>query len=125
MNAKSNFEISLILLVVWAFLCAVWNVYGSVQLAYGGRALGPTASILGAGFALALAVVLVITFLIWPIAYRWLAIVPIVLAGMTIWNAFRLDPALWPSEFWRWAGIAVNALGVGGGALAFLAPRRA
>ena len=124
MNAKSSTEFSLLLLVVWAILCAAWNAYGAVKLASGGQALGPTATIMGAVLALALAVFLIISFRKWPSAYRWLTLVPCVLAAMTIWSALMLDPALWPSEFWRWAGILVNVLGVVGSALAFLTPRK-
>lgn len=123
MNAKSYAHASLLLLVVWAVLCAVWNVYGVAQLSTGGQALGPTASILGAGLALVLALLLIVALRKWPSAYRWVTLVPCVLAAMTIWNAFRLDPAQRPSEFWRWAGVVVNGLGVAGSALAFLAAR--
>ena len=124
MNAKSSTEFSLILLVVWAILCAIWNAYGAAQLARGGQALGPTATIMGAVLAISLAIVLIISFRNRPSAYRWLTLVPCVIAAMTIWSALRLDPALWPSEFWRWAGILVNAIGVVGSALAFLTPRK-
>jgi hypothetical protein len=79
---------------------------------------------MGAGLAVALAVLLILAFLKWPSTYRWLTLAPLVIAGMTTWNAFKLDPSLWPSEFWRWAGIAVNALGVAGSITAFFAHRR-
>lgn len=124
MSTDLSAESSLAILVLWAILCAVWNAYGAVQLSSGGQALGPTATIMGAVLALALAVLLIISFRKRPSAYRWLTLVPCALAAMTIWSAFRLDPALWPSEFWRWAGILVNVLGVVGSALAFLAPRK-
>lgn len=68
-------------------------------------------SLMGTGLAVALAVLLILAFLKWPAAYRWLTLAPLVIAGMTIWNAFNLVSSLWPSEFWRWTGIAVNALG--------------
>jgi hypothetical protein len=111
-------DVSIVMLVVWSVLCTAWNFYGAVQLSSGGQALGPTASLLGAGFTMALGIVLVVVFRNWPVAYRWLVLVPAALAAFTIWNAFRLDPALWPSEFWRWAGIVLNGLGVAGSALA-------
>jgi hypothetical protein len=34
------------------------------------------------------------------------------LAFSAVAGAFLKDPALWPSEFWRYAGIAINAFGV-------------
>lgn len=40
-----------------------------------------------------------------------------------LWNvygafqAFTASPALWPSEFWRYAGVAVNAIGMIGAVL--------
>lgn len=105
-------KISLFVLLIWALLCVVWNVYGSVQIANGGRALGPTATIAGAVLIAVLATALVVTHRRWVWAYRILAVLGAAMAAFTIWNSFRLDPGLWPSEFWRWAGIAVNALGV-------------
>lgn len=109
---------SLVILLIWASLCVVWNVYGRLQLANGGRALGPTATLTGAGVIVGIGLALLFTSSRWPLIYQALAGLCIAMAAMTIWNAFRLDPALWPSEFWRYAGIAVNSLGVLGGLMA-------
>jgi flagellar motor component MotA len=42
-------------------------------------------------------------------------------ATMAINQAFTADQSLWPSEFWRYAGAALNALGVLGGTLGIIA----
>jgi hypothetical protein len=113
-------DISLVVLVAWAVLCVFWNTYGAIQLSMGGRALGPTATFSGAGFIILLGAILIITSGLWPGIYPWIAVLAAALAALTIWNAFRLDPSLWPSEFWRWAGIVLNGFGVGGAVIAVI-----
>lgn len=100
-----------ILLVGWGVLCCAWNAYGAAQIASGRPALGPTATFAGAGVALVLAILFVVTFNRWPRVYKTLAILAALLAVVTIWNAFMLDPSLWISEAWRWAGVLLNAIG--------------
>ena len=39
-NRDSLTGISLVVLVTWAVLCVIWNMYGAIQLSAGGRALG-------------------------------------------------------------------------------------
>ena len=112
--------LGLAILVTWAGLCAIWNTYGAIQISTGGRALGPTASLLTAGFTILLAILLILASERWPRLFRWLTIVAAALAALTIWNAFRLAPSLWPSEFWRWAGVALNGLGVVGALIALI-----
>lgn len=113
------------MLVFWAGLCAIWNAYGAMQISTGGRALGPTATFAGAGFAVLLAVALIVASGRWPWFFRALAIAGAALAALTIWNSFILDRSLWPSEFWRWAGIVLNAFGIIGAITAVLfTPRR-
>jgi hypothetical protein len=119
-NRTSLTGISLAVLATWAALCVIWNVYGAIQLSMGGRALGPTASWSGAGFIVLLGVLLVVTSKSWPRAYPWLALLAAALAAPTVWKAFTLDPSLWPSEFWRWAGIVLNVFGVGGAVIAVI-----
>jgi hypothetical protein len=112
--------ISLVVLVTWAALCVFWNAYGAIQLSTGGRALGPTASWSGAGFIVVLGALLIVTSKLWPRIYPWISLLAAALAALTIWNAFKLDPSLWPSEFWRWAGIVLNGFGVGGAVIAVI-----
>ena len=60
---------------------------------------------------------LVVSVRRWPVVYAILSAIAGLLALVTVVNAFTADPSLWPSEFWRYAGIAVNAVGVLGAAL--------
>jgi hypothetical protein len=113
-------DISLVVLVGWAALCVFWNTYGAIQLSMGGRALGPTATLSGAGFIVLLGAFLIVTNRLWPRIYPWIAMLAAALTALTIWNAFKLDPSLWPSEFWRWAGIVLNGFGVGGAVIAVI-----
>jgi hypothetical protein len=112
------------ILVLWAGLCAVWNAYGAMQLSTGGRALGPTATFAGAGFAILLAIILIVASNRWPRVCRALAVAAGALAALTVFNSFILDKTLWPSEFWRWAGIVLNAFGVVGAAITALSSGR-
>jgi hypothetical protein len=36
---------------------------------------------------------------------------------VAVYQAVTGDPSLWPSPFWRWAGAALNMIGVVAGAL--------
>jgi glucan phosphoethanolaminetransferase (alkaline phosphatase superfamily) len=119
-NRTSLKDISLVVLVAWAALCVFWNTYGAIQLSMGGRALGPTATLSGAVFIVLLGAILIVTSRLWPRIYPWIALLAAALAALTIWNAFKLDPSLWPSEFWRWAGIVLNGFGVGGAVIAVI-----
>jgi uncharacterized membrane protein len=64
---------------------------------------------------------LVISFNRWAVIYGLLSAIGGLLALYTVVNAFVADPSLWPSEFWRFAGVAVNAIGVIGGAFGIAA----
>jgi uncharacterized membrane protein len=78
----------------------------------------------GAGIIVVLGAILIMANRLWPRIYPWIALLAAALAAMTIWNAFKLDPSLWPSEFWRWAGIVLNGFGVGGATLAVIGSLR-
>ncbi len=112
--------VALWLLVGWGLLCTAWNLYGAVQIANGRPALGPTATYAGAGLALALTFLFLITSGRWPLAYKLLAAFAAVVAGFTVWNAFALDPSNWNFQFWRWAGAGLNAVGIVGAVLAIV-----
>jgi hypothetical protein len=96
----------------WALLAAAWNVAGVVLIANGGRAPGPTASLLGAAVLIVIGVGLVATSNRSAIIYAALSIVSAAMAGGAVYNALTADPSLWPSEFWRYAGIILNGTGV-------------
>lgn len=91
---------------------AAWNVVGVILLSMGLRSPGPTASLSMAVILLVVGAIIVFG------AYRqkWLYLVASCLAGiggfLAIYQAFNLDPALWPSEFWRYAGVALNSVGL-------------
>ena len=99
-------------LVAWAIMAAVWNFAGVWLVEHGQRALGPTASTEGGLVLLAIVVALVGLAKRWPLAYALLAAACGLLAFSAVAGAFVRDPALWPSEFWRYAGAAINAFGV-------------
>jgi uncharacterized membrane protein len=54
------------------------------------------------------------------LVYKLLAAFAAVVAGFTVWNAFVLDPSNWNLQFWRWAGAALNAVGILGAVLAIV-----
>ncbi|MFO1122501.1 MAG: hypothetical protein U1F47_09300 [Hyphomicrobiales bacterium] len=108
-----------IVLAAWAGLCAAWNVCGALQLAYGLRPLGPGTNLAAAAFLLLMAAAFLVSARRRPAFFLVLAAVGAVLAGLTIWNAFTLRALYWPSGFWRFVAVALNALGIGGAILAF------
>lgn len=98
-------------LVAWSVLAAAWNFYGAYQLAKGLQPLGPTATVLGGVLALVLGAALVATSRRWPMVYMLLAAIAGLLAMITVVGAFTQDPALWPSDLWRYAGAILNIMG--------------
>ena len=103
----------------WALLAAAWNVAGVALIANGARAPGPTASLLGAALLVTIGVGLFAMSSRSAIIYAGLSIVSAAMAGAAVYNALTADPSLWPSEFWRYAGIILNGIGAfaGGAAL--------
>lgn len=97
--------------LAWALLAAAWNVAGVALIANGGRAPGPTASLLGAAILIAIGVGLVASCKRFTLAYAALSLVSVLMASAAVFNALTADPSLWPSEFWRYAGIALNGAG--------------
>ena len=109
----SKYRLSLLLQVIHAILCVAWNGIGLWQKAYGQATIGPTAS----WAALAMSVVLAAALYFLLRAgkerpYLALSLVAALLALVAVIGGFTKDHALWPSEFWRWAGIVVNSIGV-------------
>ena len=98
--------------VSWALLSALWNVVGVTLVTHGAHALGPTPSISAAAALLAIAATCVETIGRAPVVYMVVSIAAGLLALAAVVNAFTADPSLWPSEFWRYAGTALNAVGV-------------
>ena len=113
--AEKNYRISLFLMLSHAFLTIVWNVIGLGLLSQGKPALGPTAT----SAAIVLFILLSIGYIFfsrknYSIVYLVLAGIGAALAGYAITGGLTKEHSLWPSEFWRYAGIAVNALAVMG-----------
>ena len=110
---KNKYDISLLFLLSHALLSIVWNIIGLWLLSQGKQALGPTATYA----AIVLLLLLSAGYIFfskkdYSKIYLVLASMGAALAGYAIAGGLTKDPALWPSEFWRYAGIAVNALGV-------------
>lgn len=109
--------IALLLQAAWAIASALWNFYGAFQISKGLPALGPTATYGGGILALALLAALVVSVRRWPLVYVILSAAGGLIALITVANAFTADPALWPSDFSRYAGMVINGVGVIGAAL--------
>ena len=108
-------------LVVWAALAALWNLGGVWQIARGLRSPGPTASALAGVVLLAMAAGFVVALRRWPTVFVLLAAVAGLAALAAVVGAFVQDPALWPSEAWRWAGIVLNSAGFAASVAAVIA----
>lgn len=102
---------ALVVQVAWALLAALWNVAGVYLIAQGQRPLGPTATLIGAGLAAAIGAGLVLSITRVPLVYVVVSGVAGLVALITAVGAFTQDQALWPSEFWRYAGAVLNGVG--------------
>jgi hypothetical protein len=110
-------RLALGLQLIHLLLSMVWNVAGVWLIAQGQRAPGPTASLLAVPLMLLLGAAMFFGLR----RRRWLYMVASLLAGLgalaAVVQAFSADPALWPSDFWRATGTALNCLGVVGAVL--------
>jgi len=97
--------------IIWALLASVWNVAGVMLIANGQRAPGPTATITGAVVLAGFALLFPLAVRRWPVLYLILSVLTGLICVMAVVNAFVQDPALWPSEFWRYAGAVLNGAG--------------
>lgn len=110
---KRTYKPALVFMVLHALLVIIWNIAGVWLLSHNKSALGPTAT-----FTAALVFAILIAIYFWFYKKGWeklfLTVVTIgaLLGSIAIYGAFTKDPALWPSEFWRYAGVAVNGLGI-------------
>ena len=114
----SVYKSPLVFMVSHALLAAAWNGTGLWLVSQGQSPLGPTAS----GAAVALMAVLIVLYVFtfkkgYEKTFLLIASVGALLGILTIYGALTKDHSLWPSEFWRYAGIAVNALAAIGFAL--------
>jgi len=100
-------------MVFHALLVIAWNTISLWLLSQDKSALGPTAS-LTAIFLFAALIGLYIFFYKKEYNKLFLLVTFIgaSLGSIAIYGALTKAPILWPSEFWRYAGIGVNSLGV-------------
>jgi len=73
--------------------------------------LGPTASLTG----VAVLAILILAYIVtlkkgYEKSFLLLAFVGALVGLLTIYSALTKEHTLWPSEFWRYAGIVVNSL---------------
>ena len=117
-KAYDSAIVALNLLVLWAGLSGIWNIYGGLQLLYGEQALGPTPGLTTAFFMFALAVGFIVTSSYWSIAYIALASFAGVMATMNILHITDGSSDSWMSTFWLYVAIVINVSGVVGAILA-------
>ncbi|MBL8821650.1 MAG: hypothetical protein JNJ77_03610 [Planctomycetia bacterium] len=102
-----------VLQLVYLAGCIFWNVAGVILQSKGMQPLGPTASWAAAGL-------MVVPGLLawWGLKSKsWHYMLASALMGLgglaAIVPALTSDdPSLWPSPFWRWAGIVLNLFGL-------------
>ena len=100
-------------MVLHAFLAAIWNVVGVWLISQGQSPLGPTASLTGVAVLVVLIVIYIFTLKKgYEKSFLLMASIGAMVGLMTIYGALTKDHSLWPSEFWRYAGIAINSLAV-------------
>ncbi|MDG0968483.1 MAG: hypothetical protein P8O06_01465 [Porticoccaceae bacterium] len=100
-------------------LCIIWNTVGLWQLSNDLQPIGPTASMVTIGLLTVFSATLLLSernnqWAVYLLTSGLLGIG----AVMAIFGALTKDPLLWPNEFWRYAGIVVNSIGVVGFGLA-------
>lgn len=126
MNISNNYSVAtLSVQLIHVALCIVWNLVGVYQLSQGIQSIGPTASLIGVVILFVFGSAL---FLAASKNWRWLYLsVSLLLvwgAVSAIYGGFTKDVALWPTPFWRYAGILVNAVGVVGFCMVIASLRR-
>ena len=109
---QHNVSAPLTLQLIHVSLSCVWNVTGVYLMGVGKAALGPTASLLTVLVLLAFGVLIVWGANNKPTVYALSSALIMFGAVAAIYGAFYQHPSLWPSEFWRYAGVVLNGLGV-------------
>jgi len=119
LQSKTTYQAAFYVQATHAFLCIVWNVVGMWQNDQGMQSIGPTASLTVVSSVGLLLISLWLSLrLNWHTVYLAISCIAFTLAAVAVYGALTKSHALWPSEFWRIAGIVVNLVGVVGFALA-------
>ena len=113
----TNMRSAVRLQLIYMLLAVLWNLAGLALIAQGMRAPGPTASAGVAAMLLALMPVVFISARRFLWLYGGLTLLLGLAAASAVVQAFQLDPSLWPSAFWRYAGILLNGFGILGSGL--------
>ena len=112
-SLNRDYKKALLLMIAHAVLVMLWNITGIVLIAEGKPALGPAASWVGLFlFAILILVYLVLYKEACKRLFLLVVFIGAMFAAMAIYGALTKDPLLWSSEFWRYAGITINLLGV-------------
>lgn len=115
----NSYKIPLRFMVLHALLAAVWNLAGAWLISQGQSPLGPTASLLGVVVLSILIIIYIFTLKKgYEKTFLLMAFVGALVGALTIYGALTKEHSFWPSEFWRFTGIAVNSLAPVGFALA-------
>ena len=113
MKTNNPYKNAYVFVVLHAIFVILWNIVGMYLLSQNKQALGPTASWLGV--ALFFVLIVIYTLSIQKKYYKLFVLfvtIGAILGTFAIYGALTKDHSLWPSEFWRYAGILVNLLGV-------------
>ena len=102
-----------------AALCIIWNITGLWQLSNDLQPIGPTASMAAIGLIIVFSATLILGERNnKPVPYLLASGLLALAAVSAIFGGFTKDSSLWPSELWRYAGVAINSIGVVGFGLA-------
>jgi len=113
---SSPFKPALSLQLVHAFLCVLWNLIGIALIAQGMAALGPVASwtVVIAASVMGLLLLLGARRFVW--LYLLVSALQLLLSINAVATPLIKDPSLWVYEGSRYAGMAVNLIGLLGSA---------
>lgn len=104
------------------FLSCVWNLAGVMLIANGRAPLGPSASMVTVVILILLGLLLIYGLVNYGdgrykgsrqwLVYLAVSTILLLATISTIFAAFTKDPVLWPSSWWRYAGIVLNSIGL-------------
>lgn len=110
-QSSTLFKCASICQLVYWVLVAAWNIGGLVLISKGEMPLGPTASALPIFVLGLITAAMIYAGIKHSKVYPYLASLILLLSLFVVAQAFIKSPDLWPSDAWRYAGIAVNAFG--------------